>query len=65
MSSAGQIADGGGPSRRRRAFYRLTKETETLLHNVRRFFEGERAAGHAKSIANPVAMRGGIMDLIR
>lgn len=54
MSPSRQIASGGGPSRRRRAFYRLTKETAVLVDNVRRFFEGERAAGRTRFLSNPV-----------
>lgn len=55
MSPPSQTPSAGGPSRRRRAFYRLTKETAVLLDNVRRFCEGERVAGRAYSLSNPVS----------
>eukprot|EP00170_Pyropia_yezoensis_P002478 contig_10331_g2482 len=55
MSPPSQTPSARGPSRRRRAFNRLTNETAVLLDNVRRFFEGERVAGRAYSLSNPVA----------
>lgn len=74
MSPSRQIASGGGPSRRRRAFYRLTKETAVQVGYVRQIFEGERAAGRTHSLSNPggrkigprkVSVRGGGAVVLR